>query len=1108
MSGDYSRVVWDPAHDYDGVLLQQGRPLLDSDWNDLVAQANRRAQATSYDTFGGVAVVPMTTPDGFKLTLAGTQFTIGRGRIYVDGILAENHALPAPAWNSGIAWDAALAELYGTNPVPYDQQPYLPNPPALPAGGGPYLVYVDVWQREVNQFEAPDIVDKAVGVDSTTRLQTVWQVKTLGNDQGTSLACDTDLTTFPGWAALTAPSAGRLSTGTASFGTDNPCLIPPAGGYTGLENQLYRVEIHDGGAPGTATFKWSRDNASVETRVSAFPDANTLVVESVGKDGVLRFNDGDWIEILDDWIELSSEPQLPGELHRIVLGGGVDDATRTITLETPVTAGRFNADPAANRHTRIRRWDQTGQVLRTDTSPPSVYTDLGAAASPGAIIVPPDGATTLALENGIVVSFDLFVPGGLFKSGDWWVFAARTADASVELLDHAPPRGIHHHYARLGIYTPGQPLVNCTQFWPPSFGGDSCACTICVSPEAHAQSAPSLQQAIDTVMAGGGGTVCLEVGDYTLRAPLQINGASSLSLRGQGQATRLLALTTAIAMSKSDDITLERFEIRSSAESTQTAFAAITIDTTQNLTVREVMVLIRNSGASNAAIALSGRLAGLSFCDNMISAPLGIVSAVAGAALQAGPVTLQSLRVEDNVFQCAASAVVLQLNADSQAPLRLLDNQVSQCNRFGMELLGTGLTDAGLEIAGNRLGVSGTGIACGVPGSRIERNDVIQAGTASGSSTSKLGFGIVVMAQHGDVKTPGEAHVIGNRVAGFSGAGIAVETGLGKLQIKQNQIDHCGNGIDVNDGTGALLLSIENNQISDIDADPKNANLTRLVGIGVSGARAVVIAGNSIVRVGLTGTSSNLTTAAVRVEGSDGIRIAGNELSDIGPSGLFSGTAAGIFAQAPIGDVIIDGNRIRRDSATMPADASIWFGIIVLGAVAQVVGGGQTQVVGGAIAPVSGAAVEALPQSLQRLAVGGKKTAKARAGAAAAAAAVTAAATIVGTRVSARGNQITARGGSFVVAIVAVPICDFSNNQSLRTATANALGNVTVVDIFLSAQTLVVGGNRVVGPKGASMSLHAPDGRYTVLGNITSGDILVPSAPLAAPWAPLNVLSP
>jgi hypothetical protein len=726
---------------------------------------------------------------------------------------------------------------------------------------------------------------------------------------------------------------------------------------------------------------------------------------------------------------------------------------------------------------------------------------------------------TLALESGIVVSFDLFVAGGLFKSGDWWAFAARTADASVEPLDHAPPRGIHHHYAKLGVYTPGQPLVNCTQFWPPAFGGDSCACTICVSPQAHAQSAPSLQQAIDTVMASGGGTVCLEVGDYALRTPLRIDGARSLTVRGQGHATRLLAQSAAIAMSKSNDITLERFEIQCTTGAT-TAFAAVAVDTTQNLHVQQLMVIIKTSGTGNAAFALSGQLAGLSFCDNMISAPLGIVSAsTSTGTFKASAITLQSLRFEDNVCQCATSAIALQLNADSKAPLRVLDNQISQCSRFGIELLGTGLSDAGLEIAGNRLEVAGIGIGCGVPGARIDSNDVVHLATAGTASTAKLSFGIVLPAQL-DVKTPGETQVIGNRVSGFSGGGIVVGSGLGKLQVKQNQIDHCGNGIDVTDDTGALVVSIENNQLSDIDADPKNTSLTRLVGIGVSGARAVSIGANSIVRVGLVATSPNLTSSAVRVDGSDGIRIAGNELSDIGPSGLFSGTAAGILATAPIGDVVIDGNRIRRDSATTPPDASIWFGIVVFDATAQIVAGGA-QIVGGLAADAATLATpKVLPQSLQRFAASAKKATKARAGTAAAlapgvgasatagAAAAASAAVIIGTRVSVRGNQITARGGSLVVAIVAVPSCDFSNNQSLRTASANALGNATIADIFVTAQTLIVGGNRVVGPKGPSMSLHAPEGHYTVLGNITSGDILVPTAPLAAPWASLNVLSP
>lgn len=1083
MSGDYSRVVYDPARDYDGVLLQQGRPLLDADWNDLVAQINRLAQATRDDTFGGAAVVPVTTPDGFKLALSGAQFTIGRGRIYVDGLLAENHGLPSPTWNSGVAWDAALAELYGTNPVPYDQQTYLPNPPPLPTAGGPYLVYVDVWQREVTLFEAPDLVDPALGVDTTARLQTVWQIRALANSQGTSIDCDTDPASIPGWSALTAPSAGRLSTGTASFGTDNPCLIPPTGGYTGLENQLYRIEIHDGGAPGTATFKWSRDNASVETRVSSFVDTSTLVVESVGKDGALRFNDGDWIEVLDDWLELNNQP---GELHRIVLGGGVDDATRTITLEKPVTAGRFNADPAAKRNTRIRRWDQKGQVLRTDGSSPAVYLDLDAAASTGAIPVPADGTVMLALESGIVVSFDVFAAGGLFKSGDWWVFAARTADASVEPLAHAAPRGIHHHYAKLGLYTPGSQPVDCRQFWPPSFGGDSCACTVCVSPQAHAQSAPSVQQAIDSVVAQGGGTVCLEIGDYELRAPLRIDGARTLTVRGQGQATRLLAPATSIAISKASDITLERFAIESASESTQASFSAITVNSTESLRVQQIAMVLRSGNSTSAAIALSGQLAELRLCDNLIRAPLGIISAAGGGDSKRGPITMRSLQVVGNLFDCATAAIDLQLNADSRAPLQVLRNRISGCSKVGIELRGTGIADGGIEVAGNRLDVSGSGIAVGVPGSRILDNDLSNAG---GSSTATLDVGIAMTPVPGGATALGDCHILGNRIAGFSRGGILVATALGKLQIKQNQIERCGAGIDVADGQGAEQLAIENNQISDIDANARDTSLTRLVGIGVVGAAAVSIAGNAIVRIGLGATSPNLTTSAVLVEGIDGIRIIGNELSDIGPAEAFSGAAFGILARSAIGDVIIDDNRIRRDSEVRAADASTWFGVVIFGST-------QALPVGRAKAK-SREKAELMPESLRRFALAPKQKAKAvvRADAVARSAG----------SISVRGNQITARGGTFAVAISAVPICDFSNNQCVRSAAAGVATNVTQPDVFLAAQTLVVGGNRVAGPKGPSMSLQAPEGRYTVLGNITAGSILAQQAPLTDPWAALNV---
>ena len=234
---DNSRITFDPADDYLGVLLQQGRPLTDADWNELVAQIARRIHAGSLDTFGP-AVVPMQTPDGFEILPAGASFTIGRGRIYVDGLLAENHG------GGDRQWDTHLAEEHGAEPISYEQQPYFPNPPLLPANG-PYLVYLDVWQREISPLQDDDLVDVAIGVDTTTRLQTVWQVRALGGlDAGTD--CATPLDEIDGLGALTAPSAGRLTTATGDVaGEPDPCHVPPLGGYKGGENQLYRVEVHD-----------------------------------------------------------------------------------------------------------------------------------------------------------------------------------------------------------------------------------------------------------------------------------------------------------------------------------------------------------------------------------------------------------------------------------------------------------------------------------------------------------------------------------------------------------------------------------------------------------------------------------------------------------------------------------------------------------------------------------------------------------------------------------------------------------------------------------------------------------------------------------------------
>src|SRR5262249_4944021 len=156
--------------------------------------------------------------------------------------------------------------------------------------------------------------------------------------------------------------------------------------------------------------------ASVITAVTAIGPATNvannpasrLTVQSTGRDDVLSFKPGDWIEITDDFLELNGEA---GKLHQID-SNGINKALQTITLQTPVSTD-LQARLAAEfeYHTRICRWDQNGKVYQSDGV--TVWNDLGTAGSTGQIPVPPPG-TSLILENGVTVSFSLDIALGNF----------------------------------------------------------------------------------------------------------------------------------------------------------------------------------------------------------------------------------------------------------------------------------------------------------------------------------------------------------------------------------------------------------------------------------------------------------------------------------------------------------------------------------------------------------------------------------------------------------------------------------------------------------------------------------------------------------------------
>ena len=902
MSFDLSRIRFDARRDFLGVVMQQGRVQLDADWNEWVAQLARRIQAGALDTYGG-NVVPRITPDGFRIQAGGGSFSIGVGRIYVDGLLAENHGA-APN-----AWEPRLAELTGSTALGYTSQPYYPNPPALPQGG-PHLVYVDVWQRDVTAVQAPDLVEKAVGVDSTGRLQTVWQVKVLANVGNST--CATEDEDVPGWQALIAPSAARLSTATGvpSFEPD-PCQVPPAAGYRGLENQLYRVEVHRGGTLGTATFKWSRDNATVASRVSHInPARDRITVESIGRDDVLRFHDGDWVEVTDDWRELHA---LPGELRRIRVAGGVDESARTLQFDLALPAGMFptNAQQATDsaRNTRVRRWDQAGVVRRENGNQ---VQDLNAPGAAGDIQILAAG-TRLFLEHGILVDFNLAPAGGQFKTGDYWVFAARTVDASIEVLTQAPPLGIHHHYARLAMVNFPDNETDCRVLWPPIAEGEGCDCTVCVSAEGHNSGVATIQQAVDSIKDIGG-TICLGIGTYNLDEPIEVDGAQSLRFRGQGWGSLLVGSEPGaiFEISASTGVALENLTLIASATRASTT-AALMARNCIDLRLEHINALCLAAGdGASAAVSLSGNMLGVSIDDCVLVAERGIV--------RTGEHLLSAeLRVARNLLFCSQRAINLDGISLHYGHTRIEDNLMMNGNQPALVAGGAVLPGSPFAITGNVIYTEGDGIHAGVDGLRISDNEISGLGTRSGD-------GIVV--QEGlDPQGINDARIEGNRLSQLQGNAILIHQRLDNASISGNTIDGIGLGALVMGeagSVGSLLVSANRCRNLGLAANVEGTSYAAVQLIRVERGDfcdnlIAEVARAAVVSPGITG---------LRAAGIGQLRINGNRFLGIGPD-RSSGEMAAIQILPPFDRVAIDSNQVERigdDEQQKPVNA-VWHAI-------------------------------------------------------------------------------------------------------------------------------------------------------------------------------------
>jgi hypothetical protein len=478
MKADLSRQTFDPKKRYSGVLMQQGRVLLDAEWNEQQEIHQRRAESGAEDVIGpsGSPIDEDGKATGFEITAQDGKLYIGEGHIYVDGVLCVNDS---------------------EDPIPYDGQPNPPNPDDLtgwmdsestePENGDPKLglVYLDVWERHITHLDNDRIREVALGgPDTTTRKQSVWQVKVM------EIAPEQDdiqlLTRYAELQAkselneseaqelskisphavkilgslckrgektldkLEEPPTGKLSARTKEpSGTSGPCQVPPGSGYGRLENQLYRVEIHRRGNLATARFKWSRDNGCLATGIEDVDvGKKEITVKDTGRDEFLSFANGQWVEVVDDHTELQ------GRYRQLLqIDKPVDHARRVITVrQSPPPI-----DP--DLHPKLRRWDQNGEANENGLK-----------------------LEKQELEDGIEVEFG----SGEYRAGDYWLIPARTATGDIEWPRVDPedpdsdpvaqsPHGVRHRFCALAIVAAAQDdsgdrlsvLRDCRNLFPP-----------------------------------------------------------------------------------------------------------------------------------------------------------------------------------------------------------------------------------------------------------------------------------------------------------------------------------------------------------------------------------------------------------------------------------------------------------------------------------------------------------------------------------------------------------------------------------------------------------------------------------------------------------------
>ncbi|MEX2261846.1 MAG: right-handed parallel beta-helix repeat-containing protein [Bryobacteraceae bacterium] len=587
-NADITRYLNQPRKHYSGSRLQQGRSILDSDFNEGAEAASDDLRDSLIDVIGAAG----STNDGFLPALkVGDTVT---SKLVRFGAFTQAYVLDYPLKSGSMYVGGALWEQTDSEPVIFQReflQMGAATAPRAALGEQRQLSYLRGWEQPTTAVEDAEFLEPSLGgADAAARVRRIRRVE-VRNVQSTNCAAafaevledlgNGDTATYdPATSQLQSNARLRMTFQGSPASECGPCSPSLEGRYLGSESHAIRIMLAS-----PDHYVWAFDNAAPLYRVKLVLDgAGGAQVEMLTppKDTYHYPRQHNVVEFLPWEALLENGKPLGGKVTGEAVknekvaspvgffgeaDGAYEPSARTFhvvlapgsAFELGVGKGKADSEAIAVENLKsgtgptqdgiALRWDEQhpldDQLNPTDSSSEGfvayVYMRIWHLKQPNAPLTIPASSGKAIGQTGLVPVFT-----GRGRPGDFWTIAVRP-EAPDEILPReimleggSPPHGPREVVAPVSLIT-----------WQSATGSvhhvlaiEDCrptivsltergCCTYDVGPGGDFE---TIQAAVDALPVSGG-RLCVRAGLYS--EEIRIAGKSNVVVAGCGGRTRI-----------------------------------------------------------------------------------------------------------------------------------------------------------------------------------------------------------------------------------------------------------------------------------------------------------------------------------------------------------------------------------------------------------------------------------------------------------------------------------------------------------------------------------------------------------------------------------------